>query len=221
VQYLAGTYEVADQNHNTHLLFGEATLTKKKANDFFFPRRGWSMAYGLRFAPEGLLSDTSFTQLTADGKYIFPAGRRQRVLMRLSLGTMVVDDFNQLPPELRFFAGGDRSIRGFDYQTVGSTREVLPTDPPDIKPENLVIGGTKLAVASIEYERYFVRDWGAAVFVDGGDAWRGADFNLNIGAGVGVRWRSPVGVVRLDVAKPVKSNLADAIRFHISIGPDL
>ncbi len=221
LQYLAGTYEVADQNHNTHLLFGEATLTKKKANDFFFPRRGWSMAYGLRFAPEGLLSDTSFTQLTADGKYIFPAGRRQRVLMRLSLGTMVVDDFNQLPPELRFFAGGDRSIRGFDYQTVGSTREVLPTDPPDIKPENLVIGGTKLAVASIEYERYFVRDWGAAVFVDGGDAWRGADFNLNIGAGVGVRWRSPVGVVRLDVAKPVKSNLADAIRFHISIGPDL
>jgi translocation and assembly module TamA len=141
--------------------------------------------------------------------------------MRLSLGTMVVDDFDQLPPELRFFAGGDRSIRGFDYQTLGSTRERLPTDPPDIKDEDLVIGGTRLAVASVEYERYFTQQWGGAVFVDGGDAWRKADFNLNIGAGIGVRWRSPVGVVRLDVAKPVKSELADTIQFHVSIGPDL
>jgi translocation and assembly module TamA len=59
------------------------------------------------------------------------------------------------------------------------------------------------------------------VFVDAGDAWKEADFNLNIGAGIGVRWRSPVGVVRLDVAKPLKSELADAIKFHVSIGPDL
>jgi translocation and assembly module TamA len=168
-----------------------------------------------------LLSDTSFTQVTADGKYIFPAGRRQRVLMRLSLGTIVVDDFNQLPPELRFFAGGDRSIRGFGYQELGAVRGLLPGETEEDTPRrDRVIGGTKLAVASIEYERYFLRDWGAAVFVDGGDAWR-AGFNLNIGAGVGVRWRSPVGVVRLDVGKPVKSDLADAIQFHISIGPDL
>jgi translocation and assembly module TamA len=134
------------------------------------------------------------------------------VLTRLSLGTMVVDDFNQLPPELRFFAGGDRSIRGFDYQELGTTND-----------KGLVIGGTKLAGGSVEFEHYFLQSWGAAVFVDGGDAWRGADFDLNIGAGVGVRWRSPVGVVRLDVAKPVQSKVPDAdkIRFHISIGPDL
>jgi translocation and assembly module TamA len=222
LQYLAGTYTVADEDHITHLLYGEATLTRKKANDFFFPRRGWSMAFGLRFAPEGLMSDTSFTQLTADGKYIVPAGRRQRVLLRLSLGTMLVDDFDQLPPELRFFAGGDRSIRGFNYQELGSTRALKPTeDPATTDPKDLVVGGTNLAVGSIEYERYFLPKWGAAVFVDAGDAWRDADFNLNIGAGIGVRWRSPVGVVRLDVAKPVKSDLADAIQFHISIGPDL
>lgn len=221
MQYLAGTYTIALEDHTTHLLYGEGTLTRKKANDFFFPRRGYSLAFGVRFAPEGLLSDTSFTQVTADGKYIFPVGRRQRVLTRLSLGTMVVNDFNQLPPELRFFAGGDRSIRGFGYQELGSTRDPKPTDPADTTAEDLVIGGTKLAVGSIEYERYFLRDWGAAVFVDAGDAWRATDFNLNIGAGIGVRWRSPVGVVRLDVAKPVKSELADAIQFHISIGPDL
>jgi translocation and assembly module TamA len=210
LQYLAGTYQIADEDHITHLLFAEATLTRKQANDIFFPRRGWSLAFGFRFAPEGLLSDTSFSQLTADGKYIMPAGRRQRLIMRLSLGTMAVDDFDQLPPELRFFAGGDRSIRGFDYQELGSTNA-----------RGLVIGGTFLAVGSVEFEHYFLPKWGAAVFVDGGDAWRTGDFALNVGAGIGLRWRSPVGVVRLDVAKPVKSDLADAIRFHITIGPDL
>jgi len=222
VQYLAGTYTIALEDRITHLLYGEATLTRKKANDFFFPRRGWSLAFGARFAPEGLLSNTSFTQFTADGKYIMPMGRRQRLLTRLSLGSMVVKDFDELPPELRFFAGGDRSIRGFDYQELGSTRDYKPDeDPTKIKRSDLVIGGTKLLVASVEFEKYFTQQWGAAVFVDGGDAWRGADFNLNIGAGVGVRWRSPVGVVRLDLAKPVRSELADTIRFHISIGPDL
>ena len=214
LQYVAGTYTIAEVDRITHLLYGEATLTKKQANDFFFPRRGWSIAFGARFAPELLVSDTSFSQVTVDGKYIFPAGRRQRVIMRLSLGAMVVNDFDQLPPELRFFAGGDRSIRGFDYQALGSTIEKAPD-------QHLVIGGTNLAVGSIELEHYFLPKWGAAVFVDGGDAWRTGEFKLNIGAGVGVRWRSPVGVVRLDVAKPVKSDLSDSIHFHVNIGPDL
>ena len=102
------------------LFFAEGTLTRKQANDFFFPRRGYSVAFALRFAPEGVLTDTTFSQITADGKYIRPLGRRQRLLLRASLGAMAVDDFDQLPPELRFFAGGDRSIRGFDYQELGS-----------------------------------------------------------------------------------------------------
>jgi len=210
LQYLAGTYQIADEDRFTHLLYAEATLTKKQANDFFFPRRGWSAGLGLRFAPEGLLTDTSFSQITLDGKYIMPAGRRQRIITRLSLGAMAVDDFNQLPPELRFFAGGDRSIRGFDYQQLGTTND-----------KGLVIGGEYLAVGSVEFEHYFLPKWGAAIFVDGGDAFRTGEFDLNIGAGVGVRWRSPVGVVRVDIAKPVSSDLSDSIRFHVTIGPDL
>ena len=123
---------------------------------------------------------------------------------------MVVDDFDELPPELRFFAGGDRSIRGFDYQQLGTTNDA-----------GKVIGGTYLATGSGEFEHYFLPKWGAAVFVDGGDAFRTGEFDLNIGAGIGARWRSPVGVVRLDIGKPISSDLGDALRFHISIGPDL
>jgi translocation and assembly module TamA len=102
-------------------------------------------------------------------------------------------------------------VRGFDYQELGATNA-----------EGKVIGGQYLAVASAEFERYFLRNWGAAVFVDAGDAFlSGSKLTVNVGAGIGVRWRSPVGIVRLDIAKPVVSDLADQIRFHITIGPDL
>ena len=213
VQFLSGTFEIGKINvehGSSTLTFGEATLTRKVADDLFFPQHGYSVAYGLRVGPKGLLTDTSFSQVTFDWKGIMGFRDRQRLLFRASLGAMLVDNFDKIPPELRFFAGGDRSIRGFDYQQIGAVDAV-----------GNVIGGTKLAIGSAEYERYFFRDWGAAVFVDGGDAFKGNDFNLNVGVGVGVRWRSPVGVVRVDVAKPVKSELAHSFRLHISLGPDL
>jgi translocation and assembly module TamA len=211
MQFVSGNFEIADEQRYSTLLFAEGTLSRKQADDFFFPRRGYSMTFGTRFAPEGLLGDTSFSQVTADGRWIHSAGRRQRVLLRASLGLMAVDDFNQLPPELRFFAGGDRSVRGFDYQELGATNA-----------DGQVIGGQYLTVASAEFERYFLRNWGAAVFVDAGDAFlSGSSLTANVGAGVGIRWRSPVGIVRLDIAKPVVSDLADQFRFHITIGPDL
>jgi translocation and assembly module TamA len=211
LNYLAGTFEIADVENYSKVFYAEATLSRKQANDFFFPRRGYSVVFGARVSPEDFLTDTSFAQVTADAKYIRPLGPRQRLILRTSLGAMAVEDFDELPPELRFFAGGDRSIRGFDYQQIGSTNS-----------EGKVIGGTYLAVASVEVERYFWDKWGAALFVDGGDAFRSEKFRLNVGAGVGVRWRSPVGVVRVDVATPVKSELADhEIRVHVAIGPDL
>ena len=122
---------------------------------------------------------------------------------------MVVDNFDALPPELRFFAGGDRSVRGFDYQAIGETNS-----------EGDVIGGEYLTVLSAEYEHYFLDNWGAAVFVDAGDAYS-SELDANVGAGIGVRWRSPVGLVRLDVAVPLVTDLEDGVRLHIVIGPDL
>ena len=84
-----------------------------------------------------------------------------------------------------------------------------------------MIGGRNLVVASAEYEHYFLQNWGAAVFVDAGDAFT-SEFNANVGAGIGLRWKSPVGVVRIDFAAPVKTDLEDSgLRFHIVIGPDL
>lgn len=210
LQYLNGDFEIADQQQSTSLLYAEGILTRKRADDLLFPRRGLSLLYGVRVAAEQLISDTSLAQIRAEAKWIRPVAERGRLILRAAAGAMIVDNFDALPPELRFFAGGDRSVRGFDYQAIGETNA-----------EGGVIGGEYLTVVSTEYEHYFLDNWGAAVFVDAGDAYS-SDLDANIGAGIGLRWRSPVGLLRLDIGVPVVTDLDDdGVRLHIVIGPDL
>ncbi len=209
LQYLNGDFEIADEQHSTSLMYAEGLLTRKKANDLYFPLSGYQLLYGVRVGAESLLSDTTFVQLRAEAKWLQQLGEHGRAIVRAALGGMVVDDFDALPPELRFFAGGDRSIRGFDYQEIG-----------DLNAAGGVIGGEYQALASAEYEHYFLPKWGAAVFVDAGDAFT-QQFDANVGAGIGVRWKSPVGLLRLDIARPVVSDFDDSWRIHLVIGPDL
>ncbi|HEY5755582.1 MAG TPA: autotransporter assembly complex family protein [Steroidobacter sp.] len=209
LQYLNGDFEIADERGDTSLLYADGLLTRKQANDIYFPTSGYSLLYGLRFGFEQLLSDTSFTQVRAEGKWLRKVGDKGRVILRSALGAMIVDDFDALPPELRFFAGGDRSIRGFDYQEIGDTNAT-----------GGVIGGEYLVAGGGEYEHFFFQNWGAAVFVDAGDAFK-SSFDINVGAGIGLRWKSPIGMVRVDVARPVVSDLGDDWRVHLIIGPDL
>ena len=209
LQYLNGNFEIADTQGETSLLYAEGLLTRRKSDDPYFPTSGYSLLYGLRVASEALLSDTTLIQVRAEGKGLTQVGERGRFITRAALGAMAVDKFDALPPELRFFAGGDRSLRGFDYQQIGETNAA-----------GGVIGGEYLVSASAEYEHYFHEHWGAAVFVDAGDAFT-SRFDANVAAGVGVRWKSPVGLVRLDVAHPVVTDLEKEWRIHVVIGPDL
>jgi translocation and assembly module TamA len=209
LQYLTGQFQIADEQRSTSLLYAEALLARKRADDLMFPQHGVAVTYTLRTAAQGLLSSASFAQLRADAKWIEPLGHAARLLLRAGAGAMTVSNFDALPPELRFFAGGDRSIRGFDYQQIGETNAT-----------GGVIGGRYLAAASAEAEWYFRPAWGVATFVDAGDAFSGS-FDANVGAGVGVRWRSPIGVVRVDFAYPVVTKLDKSLRVHVVIGPDL
>ena len=216
---LTGDFTILDPHHNkaldergdTTLLYPELLLDRKRADDLLFVRDGYSLALAARASP-GLASSTHFAQVRADAKWIRGIGKRQRVILRGSLGAMAVGDFDKLPPDLRFFAGGDRSIRGYGFQTIGPHNE-----------RELVIGGRDLAVASAEYEYYFNRNWGVATFVDAGDAFSGfGNFRTHVGSGVGLRWRSPVGMVRADIGVPVHDpDGKTGIELHLVIGPDL
>jgi translocation and assembly module TamA len=217
VHLLAGTFSVGNAGGNPNepgvehgqsvLIYPEIGLTKKVEDDPLFVRRGWSLNLIARAGP-GI--DTRFAQALADFKWIHALGAGNRLIVRGDAGVTRVADFSKLPPELRFFAGGDRSIRGYGYQSIG--------------PRNAygrVIGGTRLLVGSAEVEHYFTRDWGIAAFVDSGDAFDGTNFRAQTGAGLGLRWRSPVGLVRIDVGVPVHNRHDHGAELHIVIGPDL
>jgi translocation and assembly module TamA len=210
LQYMNGVFFIGPQRQSTNLLYAQGTLSIRHADDYAFAHHGYSLGLTLRAAPENPLTATSFAEAQLDAKWIVSPFRRQRLILRGTLGAMTVKDFDVLPPELRFFAGGDRSIRGFDYQEIGEKNA-----------NGDVIGGKFLAVASTEYEYYFLRNWGVATFVDAGDAFFYSDFSWNVGAGLGVRWRSPVGVIRVDVGVPVVSQFSHTVRYHVQIGPDL
>lgn len=214
-----GDFEIGDRKQvvfrgNSTMLYPQFALTRKRADDPLFVRRGYSINLLARAAAEGVLSDTNFVQVRGDVKWIRQLERRHRLILRGTVGMSWVDDFGQLPPDLRFFAGGDRSIRGYGYQTIGPALEIDPTKKP------VVIGGKHLVTAGAEYEYYFKPKWGIATFVDAGDAFSGTDYEPKIGAGLGLRWRSPVGMVRFDLAAPLREP-KDGVQIHLVIGPDL
>jgi translocation and assembly module TamA len=217
VHLLAGTFTVGNSGNNVDipgiergrstLIYPEIGLTKKVADNPLFVRKGYSINLIARAGP-GI--DTRFAQALADVTWIHALGRRNRLILRGNAGITSVADFSQLPPQLRFFAGGDRSIRGYAYQAIGPRNSY-----------GLVVGGERLLVGSATIEHYFTRDWGMAAFVDSGDAFDGTDFHARTGAGLGLRWRSPVGMVRVDVGVPINNPYYHGAQLHIVIGPDL
>jgi len=216
---LTGTFDILDprgnpaleEHGNTTLLYPELVLERKRADDPLFVRDGYSLTVTARGGPQ-LISATDFLQVRADGKYIKGIGKNQRLIFRASVGATQVGDFDKLPPELRFFAGGDRTIRGYSYQTIGPQND-----------NGLIVGGQDLIVGSAEYEYYFTRNWGVAVFADAGDAFTGFNtYKTHIGSGLGLRYRSPVGMIRVDLGTPIHDPEGrSGIELHLTIGPDL
>lgn len=180
------------------------------ASDPVNPRRGWSLALAARGNLASLGSDFDFLQLHALGKSIHPLGADSRLLLRGELGFTTSRSFTALPPDLRFFAGGDASIRGFGYQEIGVGADGVAA-----------LGGKHLAVGSVEVDHYFGKRWGAAAFVDAGDAFNRLDaIDPVLGVGLGLRWRSAIGPIRLDLARGF-GNQEQAWRLHVRIGADL
>ncbi|MBN8736821.1 MAG: outer membrane protein assembly factor [Xanthomonadales bacterium] len=217
VHLLSGTFTVGNSRSDVNipgiergrstLVYPEIGLTRKVADNPLFVRKGWSVNLVARAGP-GI--DTRFAQALADVTWIHALGSRDRLILRGNAGITGVEDFSKLPPQLRFFAGGDRSIRGYAYQAIGPRNSY-----------GLVVGGKRLLVGSATVEHYFTRDWGIAAFVDSGDAFDGTDFHARTGAGLGLRWRSPVGMVRVDIGVPINNPYYHGAQLHIVIGPDL
>ena len=208
MNYQHENFSLGEDDRTVDFFIPGFTLSQLRADNILFPRRGYSWSADLRGTP-GLISDTTFARIELAGQRIFPLGKRGRLLLRSQLGALSVEDFSRLPTTERFFAGGDQSVRGYGYQ------KLAPEDD-----SGDVVGGQYLAVGSIELDYLFVGNFGAAVFIDSGNADDEFLPSLKTGAGIGFRWRSPVGMLRIDIAHPF-DDPDDNYRLHITIGPNL
>jgi translocation and assembly module TamA len=230
LNYLTGNFTVATIDGSSSMFYPELVLERKKLDDASFVHNGYSITLDARASP-GLLSDTKFGQVRGDAKWIHAIKDNQRVILRGTLGATYVGNFDALPPELRFFAGGNNSIRGYAFQGVGQplADALVPiayancARNKSLDCNNLIIGGQNLVVASAEYEYYFTPTWGIATFVDTGDAFNSfSGYQNRIGTGIGLRYRSPVGMIRADIGVPVNDPTGKSgVQLHLIIGPDL
>ena len=203
------SFEVGQDIDTTSSIVPAITFDHKRSDRDIFPQRGRRLGVELRGTDEAIGSSMSYIQATTWIRWIRSFGEGNRLLARLNAGVTVSGDFSSLPPSVRFFAGGDESIRGFDYNSLG------PTDT-----EGNVIGGNNLLVASIEYERHLKGNFYGAMFVDAGNAFDDTDFTAEVGAGLGVKWRSPLGPIRLYLGYPISED-DKSLRVHLRLGADL
>ena len=149
-------------------------------------------------------SSREFARGRAHVNWLIPAGLRNDFLVRAEVGAVIASSREDIPSSFLFRTGGDQTIRGYAYQSIG-----VPLG-------QAIAGGRYLALASVGYTRWITDTIGAAVFVDAGDAFdEFSRFRLAAGYGVGVRWRSPVGPFRADVAYGERTH---NFRLHFSVG---
>ncbi|MAT51301.1 MAG: hypothetical protein CMK32_08990 [Porticoccaceae bacterium] len=206
LRFLYEDFDIAGESEATMLLMPGIGWSRSESNHPRYPTHGWRLQFSARGAIEGIASDMTLGQATAEGKVILPLFGG-RLLSRVNLGATALDDFSRLPASLRFFAGGDNSVRGYQYESLG--------------PENSqgdVVGGKHLLAGSIEVDHKIWREVALAAFIDAGTAFDTRDFTLHQSAGVGIRWFSPIGPIRFDLAFPLKDG---GFRVHLSMGPDL
>ena len=201
-------FTVSDDRDRTDLLMPGFELSRTRSNHPIYPTRGWTVSGKIRGAEESVISSVTFVQVRGRAKAIMPL-LGGRILTRVEGGATEAEEVVELPTSVRFFAGGDNSVRGYGYQRLGPRND-----------DGDVIGGRHLLAGSIEYDYLFLPSWAVAVFVDAGNAYDTLnDFEALYGFGLGVRWRSPIGPIRIDIARP--SDGRDPFRLHISMGPDL
>ena len=181
------------------------------------PSAGFRQTYNIEGAHLNAGSDNSFFRVHGRWNYITTLKPKHRLVTRAELGAIYIDRDAQLAPSLRFYAGGDQSIRGFAYQSIGIT---IPSSSDPDETDTINVGGTRLMVASIEYQYYINNKWRLALFSDGGSVANKGEFEPVYSLGSGIHYMSPVGAVKFDFAYGIDGD-DNEWRIHINLGAEL
>lgn len=185
------------------------SLDRTRVKGGIDPFWGDRQFYQMELASDQVLSDATLVSLRGGLRFLRTLADKHQFLLRGDAGTIITTNFDDVPQSMRFFAGGDQSIRGYGYKSISPRDE-----------HGVAVGARNLLTGSVEYDYTVVSRWRAAVFVDGGSAFDSINEPFNIGSGVGMRWVSPVGPIRLDLAWAI-TEPGKPFRLHFSMGPNL
>ncbi|MDI3325845.1 autotransporter assembly complex family protein [Pontibacterium granulatum] len=209
LNYQQETFTFSTTEQDSEFLIPQISFNTVSATDHLNVKNGYRLSLQLLGANQALLADESFIQARVSGKAVYSINDKLRVLGRVEGGITFIDNFNALPATQRFYAGGDNSVRGYDFQSLGLQDQ-----------SGAVIGGPQLVVGSVELDYRLTKNWGIAAFIDSGNAFEDTELDLHTGIGAGVRWFSPIGPVRIDLAWPQDGDDRGA-HLHFSLGADL
>jgi len=206
INYRFEEFVVNRQRNFSTLLMPSVSWELADADNRVHPKKGHRVNWDIRGASENVLSSTTFVQTELEAKWVYAFWPQYRLITRAHGATSVVSKFSELPSSLRFLAGGDHSVRGYDFESLG------PSDNE---------GGKHLLTGSIELERTIIGKWSFALFIDAGNAFDEVDLlDIKQGAGFGIRWQSPIGPIRVDLARQLDF-VNPSWHVHLTIGPDI
>jgi translocation and assembly module TamA len=204
-RFTAGSAE-----ETTDLVLPGFSYSKTQSKGSPFPVWGQSTSIQVLGGSTRALSSIEFFKIIGTFRYLRALSDRNTIISAVQYGAIQSNDYDRVPISQRFFAGGDRSVRGFKY------RDLSPRNT-----DNEAVGGRYLEILSLEYNYRFLDRWSGALFTDAGRAFNSFREPYSVGAGFGIRWQSPVGPFRVDIATPISDNDGGDVRVHLSLGPDL
>ena len=206
INYLREDFQFdGERRLQSDLLTPGVSFSRTELDDPVYARSGWSAFLDVHGAEKTVISDTTFVQGRVSLRGVRGLWDRTRLLTRVDAGATWVEEFSVLPASERFFAGGDDSVRGYAFESLGPRGDLGD-----------VLGGRYLLTGSLELEQLITSSIGFAAFADAGNASDQGVPDPVLGAGLGLRVRSPVGVLRLDLAHPFDGD-ERGVRLHLGI----
>lgn len=219
VTFLRETYDQGDLDTNTtSLVLPGYSITYRDKDDALNIRNGTYFQALVQYGNEGFGSDIDYAKTAVEAMLIRTYANKHRITLRGEIGAIKTNSFDDVPASLRFYAGGDQSVRGFKFRDLSPKADVINPETGKLDVES--IGGKYLVTSSIEYAYSIADNWRIAAFVDAGKAANDISDSLAYGIGPGVHWLSPIGAVRVYLARGLSKQENDW-RIHFILGPEL
>jgi translocation and assembly module TamA len=184
-------------------LYLEVERTWRRVDDLIAPTRGFVLGTHWGGGPPGV-STEPFGRIVVQFAHWHPFTSDTSLKLRAEAGAVLAKSREGIPSALLFRTGGDTTVRGYAFESLG------------VRSGDATVPGRYYAIGSIEADHYVTPAWGLAAFVDAGNAADDlAELRPVLGYGVGVRIRSPIGPLRVDVAYGQETR---QVRLHLSVG---